>query len=254
MEVCVCLDAVFGSTLALEGLRTASEAGIRRFEFWDWRQRNVEALADLAMRLGMVPVAFSGNTFNEPLLDAEAHPGTLRHLSRSAEIARTLGVRVLVAHVGYTLPQRGWVEQWAAAVAGLRAAGDLAEPAGVTLAVEPLNSKIDHPGYFLDTLDEAHRLLHEVDHPAVRLLLDVYHMWMMHDDLLERLAVVAPMIVHVHAADHPGRGEPGSGVIPWSAILERLRGGGYDGPIGLECWPTRPADAALRRSAEVLSA
>ncbi len=250
----MCLDAVCTGMSEEDALTAAAGAGMVRFEFWDWRGRDLEALRRAAQALGLVPVIYSGNTFGEPLLDPGAHPAALTHLRGSLEAARTLGVLLLVAHVGYTLPHREPAAQWKAAVAGLRAAGDLAGAAGVTLAVEPLNSKIDHPGYFLDTLDAAQRLLQEVDHPAVRLLLDVYHMWVMHDDLPARLSAVAPMVVHVHAADYPGRGEPGSGIIPWPAILKRLRDGGYEGPIGLECWPTGRVDAALRRSAEVLAA
>ena len=250
----MCLDAVFEGVPEGDALAGVAAAGVAKFEFWDWRGRDLDALRRRAEALGLVPVIFSGNTFGEPLLDPERHPAALAHFRRSLDAAGSLGVRLLAAHVGYSLPHRGQAGQWAAAVAGLRAAGDLATPAGVTLAVEPLNSKIDHPGYFLDTLDEAHRLLQDVDHPAVRLLLDLYHMWVMHDDLLDRLSAVAPMVVHVHAADYPGRGEPGSGGIPWPAISERLRSGGYHGPIGLECWPTGKADAALRRSAEALAA
>lgn len=252
--LCVCLDAMFEGMPDGDALAAIADAGLSRFEFWDWRGRDLEALARRAEALGLSAVIFSGNTFTEPLLDQERHPAALAHFRHSLDASGSLGVRLLVAHVGYALPQRGQAGQWAAAVAGLRAAGDLAASAGVTLAVEPLNSKIDHPGYFLDTLGEAHRLLEEVNHQAVGLLLDLYHMWVMHDDLPERLSAVAPMVVHVHAADVPGRGEPGSGTIPWSAVMERLRNGGYHGPIGLECWPTGDVTAALRRSAEVLAA
>lgn len=249
----MCLDAFWEGVPEGDALARLAAAGIATFEFWDWRGRDLRMLRRRAAAVGLTPVIFSGTTFAEPLLDPAARPVALDHLRRSLDAAEGLGVRTLVVHVGYTLPARGRGEQWASAVAGLRAAGDLAAPAGVTLAVEPLNVRIDHPGYFLDTLDDAHRLLQEVDHPAVRLLLDLYHMWIMHDDLLDRLAAVAPIAVHAHAADVPGRGEPGSGVIPWPTVMTHLRAGGYTGPIGLECWPTVPAEAALRRSAGALA-
>lgn len=106
-------------------------------------------------------------------------PRAIRSLSTiSAAPSRRRGpwTYTLVAHTGYALRDRNRGEQWAAAVVGLRAAGDLAASVGVRLAVEPLNSSIDHPGYFLNSLSEADLLLREVNHPAVRLLLDVYHM------------------------------------------------------------------------------
>jgi len=246
MELCPCLDAVLWNTGQAEGLEQLAALGVRSFEFWDWRTRDVDHLAGLCARLEMRPVAFSGNTFDEPLVDPEAHPIALRHLSESLSVASRLNVRTLVVHVGYVHRTLSREQQWTAAVRGLRAAGDLAAGAGVTLVIEPLNTFVDHPGYFLDGLPQACALVREVDHPAVRLLLDVYHMAVMHHDLLDRLADALPMVAHVHVADVPGRGEPGSGALPWQQIVPALRRG-YDGPVGLEWWPMLPVDEALRR-------
>lgn len=251
-DLCPCLDAVFAGMPAAPAVRRLAALGFRRFEFWDWREQDVGALARAAADVGLSAVIFSGNTLEEPLVDRTAHGQALAHLRRSLEVAGQLGVRLLVVHVGYPLPGRSREEQWAAAVEGLRTSGDLAATAGVTLALEPLNSRVDHPGYFLDTLPDALRMLAEVGHPAVRLLLDVYHMRVMHEDLLARLPAALPAIAHVHVADVPGRGEPGSGTIPWAAVMDALRAGGYRGAVGLECWPTGPAEVVLRRCMEVL--
>lgn len=253
-DLCPCLDAVFPEEPPAPALQRLAALGFRRFEFWDWRTRDLAALGEAAAAAGLSAVAFSGNTFAEPLVDRAARGRALAHLRRSLEVAGALDVRLLVVHVGYALPGRSRGEQWAAAVEGLRAAGDLAAAVGVTLALEPLNSRVDHPAYFLDRLPDAVRMLGEVDHPAVRLLLDIYHMQVMHDDLLERLPAALTLTAHVHVADVPGRGEPGSGEIPWPQVLRGLRGGGYGGGIGLECWPTTDPDGALRRAREVLAA
>lgn len=250
MRIAVCLDAL------LPAPEPAATAAVVRagegIEFWDWRPRDLGALQALARAARRPVVAFSANTFDEPLVDPAAHPRALAHIARSIETARQLGARVLVAHVGYAIGGRDRRAQWAAAVAGLRQAGALAAAAGVTLAVEPLNSVLDHPGYFLDTLPDALALLEEVDQPAVRLLLDVYHMRMMHADLLAQLPGALPRTAHVHAADAPGRREPGTGAIDWSAVMGALRAGGYEGDIGLECWPTGEPAAAVRTAIEVL--
>lgn len=148
-ELCPCLDAVFPATPTAEALTRLAGLGFRQLEFWDWRKQDLAALAREAADAGMLPVIFSGNTFDEPLVDRAAHGRVLAHLRRSLEVAEELGVRLLTVHVGYPLPGRSHEEQWAAAVEGLRAAGDLASAAGVTLAREPLNSRVDHPGYFL---------------------------------------------------------------------------------------------------------
>lgn len=252
-ELCPCLDSLFAGIPDQEALRRAAALGLTRFEFWDWRTRDLDALAQTASALGLEAVIFSGNTFHEPLVDPNAHERALAHFRRSLEVAQRLGTRLLVTHVGYALPRRRREEQWNAAVVALRECARLAEPYHVTLAVEPLNSVYDHPGYFLDSLDEAARLIEEVAHPQVRLLLDVYHMRVMHEDLLDRLVPVIEGTVHVHLADFPGRREPGSGDIPWRSVLRLLREGGYRGTLGLECWPTKSPEDALRRSLEILA-
>lgn len=252
MELCPCLDAVFWNAGQAEALAHLAARGVRSFEFWDWRARDLDELAALCARFELRPVAFSGNTFEEPLVDPEAHSKTLGHLVGSFAVASRFNVRTLVVHVGYTSTTLNREQQWTAAVRALREAGTLAAAAGVTLVVEPLNSLIDHPGYFLDSLPQACALVREVDHPRVRLLLDVYHMAVMHHDLTDRVADALPLVSHVHVADVPGRGEPGSGSLPWRQIVPALRRG-YDGPVGLEWWPMLPVDEALRRCGEELN-
>lgn len=252
-RLCPCIDSIFADVPTAEALRRLHEMGFALFEFWDWRRQDMDALERAADALGLRPVIFSGNTFDEPLVTSADHPRTLQHLGRSLEVARRLGARLLVAHVGYWVEGASRSDQWEASVDGLRAAGDLAGAEGVTLAVEPLNSRTDHPGYFLDRLPEAERLIDEVGHPAVRLLLDVYHMALMHDDILERIPSAVSKAVHVHVADAPGRHEPGTGSIPWPLVMSRLSGGGYQGAVGLEFWPSGSPEEALGQSGRVLA-
>ena len=69
----------------------------------------------------------------------------------------------------------------------LRAA-PIASKAGVRLLLEPLNTRVDHPGYFLDSTAEALEVINDVDDPAVRLLYDLYHSIVMGEDPQQVLA------------------------------------------------------------------
>ncbi|MCO8276237.1 TIM barrel protein [Actinoplanes sp. TRM 88003] len=63
---------------------------------------------------------------------------------------------------------------------------------------------------------------------------------------LERLVeIFTESVDYVQIADSPGRGEPGSGALDWPAVLATLRHSGYDGPIGLEYFPTIETMASL---------
>ncbi len=250
-ELSPCLDSLFPAQSDVSALRALAELGFRRFEFWDWRTHDLAVLADAGSVFGLQPVVFSGNTFTEPLLAVETRPDALAHLRRSLDAAALLGVRTLVAHVGY-VGDRAREEQWRTAVDTLRTAGAMAAAAGVVLLLEPLNSSVDHPGYFLDSLPAARRLIDEVDLPSVRLLLDVYHMWLMHADLLALLPEILPLVGHVHIADAPGRRQPGTGTIPWPRVMAELTAGGYGGVIGLEYFPSTDVSSSLLASRRVL--
>jgi hydroxypyruvate isomerase len=82
--------------------------------------------------------------------------------------------------------------------------------AGVTLALEPLNTRVDHAGYFLDSTTEGLDIVDEVGRTEIRLLYDLYHSMVMGEQSEQVLAGRVDRIAHIHLADHPGRGEPGS--------------------------------------------
>ncbi len=83
-----------------------------------------------------------------------------------------------------------------------------AEKASVTLALELLNSKVDHRGYEADSTAWGLRLCQEVGSPAVKLLYDIYHMQIMEGDLVRTISSHHGQFAHYHTAGNPGRGQP----------------------------------------------
>jgi hydroxypyruvate isomerase len=134
----------------------------------------------------------------------------------------------------------------------LKLAAPIAADAGVTLLLEPLNSRLDHRGHFLDTTPEALDIIEAVDNSAVALLYDMYHSTMTGEDPAVVLANCRRPPGHVHVADAPGRHEPGSGTIDWPAYMRALRGIGYEGRVGLEYWPTGRTEDAIAQTRRVL--
>jgi hydroxypyruvate isomerase len=124
-------------------------------------------------------------------------------------------------------------------------AAPIASKAGVRLLLEPLNTRVDHPGYFLDSTAEALEVIDDVADPAVRLLYDLYHSIVMGEDPKEVLALSGHLVGHVHIADVPGRHEPGTGTIDWPLQLAALRSAEYSGAIGLEYKPSRDTQSSL---------
>lgn len=115
-------------------------------------------------------------------------------------------------------------------VAGLKAAGDHAAAVGITLAVEPLNR---FESDVLCTTQQAMELLDAVDHPAVAMMLDTFHMHMEEASIPEAIRLAGPRIAHFQANENH-RGFPGTGATDWVAVFRALHEVGYAGPVSLE--------------------
>ncbi|WP_434515391.1 hydroxypyruvate isomerase [Dechloromonas sp. ARDL1] len=130
-------------------------------------------------------------------------------------------------------------------VANLRYAADRFATIGTTVMVEPINSRIDMPGYWLDNVDKALRLIESIGRDNVRLQLDLYHAQIIQGDLARTIEDNIDLIGHVQIADNPGRHEPGTGEIHYPylfALLDRL---GYSGWVGCEYKPLATTEAGL---------
>lgn len=132
-----------------------------------------------------------------------------------------------------------------------------AERKGVTLLLEHLNSRDagdmkGHPGYQGDDLDYCAEIVRAVGSPRMKLLFDVYHVQVMHGDLLRRLEACKDIIGHVHTAGNPGRGEIGAGQeINYTPVVKKLIDLGYTGYLGHEFIPVRDPMEGLREAVEI---
>lgn len=126
----------------------------------------------------------------------------------------------------------------------LRHTADVMADIGVQVMVEPVNP-MDVPGFFLTGLEAATGVLAEADHPNLFLQFDFYHMALTEPDLCTAIARAAPWIGHVQFADAPGRNEPGSGGIDFTAALQALRDTGYAGAVSAEYRPAGDTAAGL---------
>ena len=129
-------------------------------------------------------------------------------------------------------------------VANLKAAARRARDAGVTLLLEPLNSR-DKPDYLVSRSDQLVELLREIDEPNVKLLFDVYHVQIMEGDITSRLQRHRDYIGHVQIAAVPSRREPDEGELAYRSIFDSLKAIGYSGLVGLEYKPRARTEDGL---------
>lgn len=115
---------------------------------------------------------------------------------------------------------------------------------GIQILIEPLNH-YDAPGYFLQTTNQASRILDQVGATNLKLMFDCYHVQLMEGDLTHRLAALMPRIGHIQFASVPDRGPPDQGELNFAhifAVIDRL---GYAAPLGAEYKPGGQTDDSL---------
>lgn len=166
-------------------------------------------------------------------------------LERALAYAEALDCRNLHCLAGLRPEGACEEEMHATYVANLRLAADRAAALDIRVLIEPINSRVDMPGYWLDTPARAFALLEEIGRPNVAIQFDIYHAQIMAGDLARTIEAGLSRIGHFQAADNPGRHEPGTGEINYLylfALLDRL---GYSGWVGCEYVPQAGTEAGL---------
>ncbi len=245
MKFSACIEWLFAAEAPAfaDRIRLAKDAGLDAVEFWSWSNKDLEAVAAALSETGLPLAAILCEPITN-LTDPATHEAFLAGVSASAATARRLGAPVIIAQAGNLLPGPRAGQQ-AAIISALREAVPRLADAGVTLGLEPLNDRVDHPGHYLTSTIEGLEIIDAVGSPNVRLVYDIYHAAVMGEPI-ELLEGRLDRVAHVHLADLPGRHEPGSGTLDYAARLGWLADHGYDGHVGLEYRPTVATAESLR--------
>lgn len=178
----------------------------------------------------------------------------LEQVDRYSDNALAAGCRQGIVTAGQSIGGRNYQAQRCALVAALRKAGELAAKKGFRLNLEPLNTEVDHPGYFLSSPQDGVAIVKEVGLGSVRLLYDVYHMEIMIGNQTVFIESNIDCIGHFHAAGVPGRHELFDGETNYPFLLKRIAKAGYRGYFGLEYVPLLESRASLLQTREHLAA
>ena len=131
-------------------------------------------------------------------------------------------------------------------VKALSRVAPIAEDAGVTIVLEPLNILVDHMGYYLVTSKEGFDVIREVGSPNVKLLFDVYHQQISEGNVINNIKNNIDLIGHIHLGDVPGRREPGTGEINYRNVFKAICEAGYTKYAALECGLTTDLDTGVK--------
>jgi hydroxypyruvate isomerase len=246
------LSILFTELPLLERPAAAAKAGFDAVEFW-WpfdrpcpADREIDALRrsieDAGVRL--VGLNFDAGDMaagDRGLLSRPDGSARFRaNIDVAVGLAGALGCRVLNALYGNRAPELSLDAQHDLALSNLSRATEAAARIGATVVVEALNS-YESPTYPLTSSTAAFEVIDRVGAANVAFLADLYHLHRMGEDVLALIGVSAHRFGHVQLADDPGRGQPGTGAMPYDQILDHLDASGYQGHTGLEYRPVGPS-------------
>ena len=243
-----------------QALALAKSLGYRGFEMFDWRTDSVRH--EFAAAQGQTALSAVCITANKGvrapgcgLTDPAERDGFLAEISAAAGAAAEFDCDKLVVLTGFERENVSREEQLDSCVAGLRAAVPILERTGMTIVVEPVNTLVTRPGFFLAGAREGFEMLRRVDSPRVKLLFDIYHVQVTDGDLIRQIRANIDLIGHFQIGDHPGRMQPGTGEINYRnvfrAIYELQADGRYEGYAGLEYHPNVPLPQTMEEVREL---
>jgi len=215
---------------------------------WNWPDHDLAKLEATGATFTIMNGYLAGR-----LTDDEGADGLLRTARETAQVGKRLGVQRLNLH-GTGLGEGGLPVQpievvtgamWLKAQDTLRRIADMAEAEDVIFTLENLNLPVDHPGVPFGRAEDTLALVSSIDHPHLRLNLDLYHAQIGEGNLIELCRKCLPWIGEIQVADVPGRCEPGTGEVNWHGIAKALKAMGYAGPVGMEAFAAGNPEAAL---------
>ena len=211
-------------------VRAAAAAGFTAVEMWGptgvdapATPKDLPALKAALAETGTQLTAQLAEPRTQFMIPPWDHSEFFRKLDEGVAIAQDLGCPRMV--VGSGTGFGGWkrqvqldklVEIYQKAVAQI-------EGSDITLVLEPVNVRVDHPGSLLDRTVEAVYVARGVDSPFFGVLYDIYHSAVEGEDMAGELANAGDLVKYVQLADAPGRGEPGTGSLDWAERLGLLR-------------------------------
>lgn len=240
------LSFLFPEKDFLDRFEAAAKAGFKAVEYlfpYEWKKD------DLAARLeanGLTQALFNlpPGDWSKGERGLAAIPGREAEFEKSVatalDYADALGCRLIHAMPG--LRHHGADRR--TYVANLRKAARMARGAGVTVIIEPINTR-DIPGFFLNTTAEARAVIHEVGEANLGLQFDLYHRAIQEGDVTMAIREFGALARHYQIANPPDRGEPDAGELNYRSLFAEIDRTGFTGWVGCEYKPRGDTTAGL---------
>jgi hydroxypyruvate isomerase len=256
MKLGLCLEMALTSLPFEDRVKTAARLGFKNVEIW-WVDSvfkgTPDQLAKLAQANGVTitntvinaPDGSVGSGLTDPRKSKDAWLERARmtiNYTKEAQIPNTIFL------TGNRVPDLTDRQMLESVIEWTKPVVDMAEKAGVTLLLEPLNDKYDHPGHWLTSSDLGAEICRRIGSKRLRILFDCYHMQIMEGDLVNHIKRNIDVIGHFHSAGVPGRHEVFTGETNYPFVLSQIEQLGYQGVFGLEFAPSMNDEVSLTQT------
>jgi hydroxypyruvate isomerase len=203
---------------------------------------------------GLVPTMLPGpygGTIPDGINSKENHARLEKSIREGIDLAAAAGCPNVITLSG---SRRGMPDQEGAdnCVLFLNKVKGHAEDKGVTICLELLNSKVNHPDYMCDHTAWGVAVMKRVDSPRVKLLYDIYHMQIMEGDVVRTIRENIQYIAHFHTGGNPGRHEiDQTQELNYHFVAQSIADLGFTGVIAHEYTPVRDPLTSLAQAVEI---
>ena len=261
MKLGLCLEMALTSLPFEDRVKTAARLGFKNVEIW-WVDSifkgTPDQLAELAQANG---VTITNTVINSPdgsvgsgLTDPRKSKGAwLERAQMTINYTKAAQIPNTIFLTGNRVPDLTDRQMLESVIEWTKPVVEMAEKAGVTLLLEPLNDKYDHPDHWLTSSDLGGEICRKIGSQRLRMLFDCYHMQTMEGDLVNHIKRNIDVIGHFHSAGVPGRHEPFKGETNYPFVLDQIAQLGYQGVFGLEFAPSMDDETSLSQTVKYLS-
>lgn len=251
-KLSVCIEMFWREAPYAERIARVAALGFPAFEFWGWKNKEIDRIEQAIEKYDIPLVALSLEPASS-LIKRNVEAALVEGMEETASVATTLGCETIIATVGNTYDDETYEISRRRVVRNLSAVAPVAEAHDLTLVIEPLNTLVDHHGYWLTTMAQAADVVQEIRSPAVKILMDLYHQQIMEGNIINNLCAYIDHIGHFHSAGVPGRHELVGGEQDYKSIFEAIDATAYDGYVGLEYSPTLDTETSLKQALQLVN-
>jgi hydroxypyruvate isomerase len=250
------IDLFFTEFPLPDRVEKIAECGYRYIETWQGSDKSVlteiaKACKNNNVKLVSVVLNSPGDKKISPA-DKTTHQAFLEQIDQYSDNALSAGCYQGIITSGEKLDGVSVPDQQKAAAEAIRKAGEITNKKNFNIVLEPLNTKVDHKGHFLDSRYTALDMVKSINLNNVKMLYDIYHMQIMHGNHTAFITENISYIGHFHSAGVPGRHELFNNEIDYAFLYKKICQFGYDGFVGMEYIPQLNSKDSLTKTLDYL--